>query len=121
MGCSDTNSNCGGGDGGGKLFQFTNCRVLYRNEILREDFWVRDGKIMNPEELFYSEKVVSDVKIDCDNLLIVPGYLDLQINGGFGYDFSSSAETLDEAVHVVAKGLFIFRDSPDFSHQEKNF
>ena len=88
----------------GRLVQFTNCRILYRNEIVREDFWVRDGKIMNPEHIFYTEKIVSDVKIDCDGLLIVPGYLDLQINGGFGYDFSSCVETLDKAVGVVAKG-----------------
>ena len=89
----------------GTLVQFTNCRILYQNQILREDFWVRDGRIMNPEKIFYSEKIVSDVKIDCGNLLIVPGYIDVQINGGFGYDFSScQGETLDESLNVVAKG-----------------
>jgi len=60
---------------------------------------------MNPEDLFYSEKVVSDKKINCNNFLIIPGYVDVQINGGFGYDFSSSSEKVEESLNVVAKGI----------------
>lgn len=46
-----------------------------------EDFWVRDGKILNPEKIFYDEKVDSNVKIDCAGSFISPGFIDLQING----------------------------------------
>lgn len=87
------------------LVQFCNCRILYHGEILHEDFWVRNGKIMNPEELFYDEKVTAEKQIDCDNMLIVPGYIDVQINGGFGYDFSSNIEVFSEGLDVVSKGL----------------
>jgi N-acetylglucosamine-6-phosphate deacetylase len=49
--------------------------------MLEEDLWVRDGKIVNPEKIFYDEKIDSDIKIDCAGALISPGYIDLQING----------------------------------------
>ena len=65
------------------LVQFENCRILYRGRILQEDLWVRNGKIMNPEKLFFDEKVKADVKVDCRNLIISPGFIDVQINGKF--------------------------------------
>lgn len=65
----------------GKLMQFSNCTILRDSQIIREDLWVRDTKIINPEPVFYDEKLVADLKIDCGNKLIVPGFIDLQING----------------------------------------
>lgn len=50
-------------------------------QIIKEDLWVRDGRIIDPEILFYDEKISSDVKISCYGNLIAPGYIDLQING----------------------------------------
>ena len=69
--------------GYGYLYQYTNCRILRDGKIFREDLWVRDGKIMNPEVLFFVEKVNADQRIDCDNLIIAPGLIDVQINGKF--------------------------------------
>ncbi len=34
----------------------------------------------------------ADVVVDCGGLLIAPSYIDLQINGAFGVDFSSAAD-----------------------------
>ena len=65
----------------GKLTQFTNCYILRNHQIIRDDLWVRNGKIVNPEPIFYCEKKLPDLKIDCQNKLIAPGYIDLQING----------------------------------------
>lgn len=89
----------------GALVQFHNCKQLYKNAICNEDFWIRSGEIKNPEKVFFSEKKLSDVKIDCEGLLIVPGFIDAQINGGFGYDFSSSSDTLNKALDVVSKEI----------------
>lgn len=63
------------------LKQFYNCTVLREGKIIIEDLWVRDGKIINPEKIFYDEKVLPDCRIDCQGALIAPGYIDLQING----------------------------------------
>ena len=64
-----------------KIIQFVNCRILYKSEIIKEDLWVRDGLILNPEKVFFTEKRSASIKIDCKNLIISPGFIDLQING----------------------------------------
>ncbi|KAG8200805.1 hypothetical protein JTE90_006386 [Oedothorax gibbosus] len=89
----------------GKLIQFCNCTILRDSQIIQEDLWVRDAKIINPEPVFYDEKLEADVKIDCKNKLIAPGFIDLQINGGFGYDFSTPKGDVVTCVDMVAKGI----------------
>ena len=64
-----------------KLIQFWNCYLLRDHKIICDDLWVRDGSILDPHVLFFEENVGADVKIDCKGLLIVPGYIDVQING----------------------------------------
>lgn len=68
---------------GSELIQFVNCRILRDHKIIREDLWVRNGKIVNPEKVFFDEKIQSDVKVNCNNSIIAPGFIDLQINGNY--------------------------------------
>lgn len=63
------------------LKQFYNCQILRGGRILTEDLWVRDGKIIDPEKIFYDEKIQPDVKVDCNGALISPGFIEVQING----------------------------------------
>lgn len=63
------------------LIQFTNCRILRHHQIISEDFWVRNGKIINPEKIFFDEKSQASLIIDCKGKIIAPGFIDLQING----------------------------------------
>ena len=65
----------------GKIKQFRNCRILSKHQIIREDLWVRNGKILNPEKVFFDERVQADIVVDCQNNIISPGYIELQING----------------------------------------
>ncbi|KAI4500356.1 hypothetical protein M0802_004773 [Mischocyttarus mexicanus] len=90
------------------LKQFYNCTILRDGKITIEDLWVRDGKIINPEKIFYDEKVLPDCRIDCRGALIAPGYIDLQINGGFGIDFSHNIENVEEGINIVAKKLLAY-------------
>ena len=44
--------------------KFTNCYILRDNEIIKEDLWVRCGKIINPEPLFFEEKVIEKQELN---------------------------------------------------------
>ncbi|XP_041973166.1 N-acetylglucosamine-6-phosphate deacetylase [Aricia agestis] len=87
------------------LTRFHNCQILRDGKIIKEDLWIRDGKIVNPEQVFYIEQVEEDVRIDAENFLIAPGFIDIQINGGWGVDFSFDSENVEEGVDKVAKQL----------------
>lgn len=63
------------------LTRFHNCLILRDGKIIREDLWVRDGKIANPEQVFYVEQLEADVTVNCKGFLIAPGFIDIQING----------------------------------------
>ncbi|XP_055709162.1 N-acetylglucosamine-6-phosphate deacetylase [Phlebotomus papatasi] len=88
-----------------KLIQFRNCRLLRNHTIIKDDLWVRNGKIIDPMGVFFDEECHSDIQIDCKEALIAPGFIDLQINGGYGVDFSYDINTVWEGVSKVAKGL----------------
>ncbi|CAG9856620.1 unnamed protein product [Phyllotreta striolata] len=86
------------------ITKFWNCRILKKGRFLEEDLYVRNGKIIDSEELFYNEKKVPHFDVDCKGMYIAPGLIDLQINGGFGFDFSYYKDT-ELAVKTVAKRL----------------
>lgn len=90
------------------LVQFKNCTILRNHELIVEDLWVRNNVIVNPEPIFFDERVTADIQLDCNGAIIAPGYIDLQINGGMGVDFSHSVDTIVEAVQKVAKGVLPF-------------
>ncbi|XP_064548735.1 N-acetylglucosamine-6-phosphate deacetylase [Drosophila montana] len=88
-----------------QLIQFTNCRLVRDHRLIEDDLWVRDGKIINPEPVFYDERSKSHRRIDCGGAIIAPGYIDLQINGGYGVDFSYDKDSIEAGVEKVARGL----------------
>lgn len=42
---------------------------------------MREGKILDPEKLFFDEQGCADLRVDCNNNIIAPGFIDVQING----------------------------------------
>lgn len=67
-----------------QLIQFVNCRLVRNHQLIVDDLWVRDGRIINPEPVFYEERATAHQRIDCCGAIIAPGYIDLQINGKQG-------------------------------------
>ncbi|KAH0631857.1 hypothetical protein JD844_019739 [Phrynosoma platyrhinos] len=59
------------------VFRFSNGWILKNHELQREDLWVRDGKILNPEKLFFDEKKPADIRLDCRGCIIAPGFIDV--------------------------------------------
>ncbi|XGW19005.1 hypothetical protein V3C99_003090 [Haemonchus contortus] len=80
----------------GKLVQFINAKVLRSGQLIWDHVWVRDGKIIDAATVFYTERRRADIQVDCEGLILSPGFIDIQINGGFGMDFSSMPSTDEE-------------------------
>ncbi|VDI69214.1 N-acetylglucosamine-6-phosphate deacetylase, partial [Mytilus galloprovincialis] len=89
----------------GKIYKFYNCQLLRDHKLVKDNLYVRDGVIINPEKLFFEEKLPPDEQIDCKGAIICPGFIDIQINGAFGVDFSCDVDTIEEGLKIVAKGL----------------
>ncbi|KAG7459794.1 hypothetical protein MATL_G00214400 [Megalops atlanticus] len=87
------------------ITQFINCRILKDHKLQREDLWVREGKILDPEKLFFDEEGFADIRVDCNNSIIAPGFIDVQINGGYGIDFSQATDDVSGGVALVAKKI----------------
>ncbi|XP_040919307.1 N-acetylglucosamine-6-phosphate deacetylase isoform X1 [Toxotes jaculatrix] len=85
------------------ITQFINCRILRDHKLQREDLWVREGRILDPEKLFFDEQGYADKHVDCEGSIISPGFIDVQINGGYGIDFSQASEDVRAGVSLVAK------------------
>lgn len=87
------------------IAQFINCRILRDHRLQREDLWVRDGRILDPEKLFFDEQGYADKRVDCEGSIIAPGFIDVQINGGYGIDFSQASDDVVSGVSFVAKNI----------------
>ncbi|KAJ3282514.1 putative N-acetylglucosamine-6-phosphate deacetylase [Rhizoclosmatium sp. JEL0117] len=95
-----------------KVIQLIRCDVLRDGKIVKDEtLWIQNGKFVDSKSLFFAG-VKADVVIDFGDdafpdkqrPLIVPGFIDLQINGYFGHDFADTV-TLEEGLTAVAKGL----------------
>lgn len=64
-----------------EIIQFRNCRLIRDHQLIAEDLWVRNGRIINPEPLFFDERALAHQQVDCLNAIIAPGFIDIQING----------------------------------------
>lgn len=87
------------------ITQFVNCRILRDHKLQREDLWVREGRILDPEKLFFDEKGFADEQVNCEGSIIAPGFIDVQINGGFGVDFSQPSADVEAGVKLVGKKI----------------
>ncbi|KAI8344942.1 hypothetical protein BD560DRAFT_411728 [Blakeslea trispora] len=96
-------------DFSGKIYKIINARLLLNHKIVEDAYlWYQDGKIIYPQDLFFSARRDADEIIDAKGLLVVPGFIDTQINGAYGIDFADNeepVEVLKKNIDKVAKGL----------------
>lgn len=50
-------------------------------KLEKQDIWVREGRIVDPQQLFFRERKSPDYVINCSNHIVSPGFIDIQING----------------------------------------
>ena len=52
-------------------------------KLEKRDIWVREGRIVDPQQLFFRERKSPDYVINCSNHIVAPGFIDIQINGEY--------------------------------------
>ncbi|CDW55998.1 N-acetylglucosamine-6-phosphate deacetylase [Trichuris trichiura] len=90
---------------GNSLVRYTNCTLLRNRYFVDEDLWVEKGKVVDALNIFYEQKRMPDYKIDCKQLFIAPGFIDVQVNGGFGVNLSHDSEDLISQLDKLAMSL----------------
>ncbi|MBN9378797.1 MAG: N-acetylglucosamine-6-phosphate deacetylase [Chlamydiales bacterium 38-26] len=76
------------------ITQFINGKIIRDGHAHKEDLWIDEGVIITPQE-------AADVVVNLHGHYVAPGYIDLQINGGFGVDFTTNLQE----VRTTAKKL----------------
>ncbi len=76
--------------------RFYHAYLLRDHQIQEGELWISNGKIIPPRNK-------ADLEIDLQYALVAPGYIDLQINGGFGCDFSRDPSRIDEVAKQLPK------------------
>lgn len=85
------------------ITKFTNCRLLRGDRLVDEDIWISSatGKIIRSQAAFYDNKISPGRVIDLGGRIVAPGLIDCQLNGAFGFNFS----TLFDDMSQYAKNL----------------
>jgi N-acetylglucosamine-6-phosphate deacetylase len=83
--------------------RFTGGYLVKGDKLIEADLWISSitGKILHSQEVFYEYHVVPDQVIDLKGKILAPGFIDVQLNGAFGFDFS----TVPEDMATYQKGL----------------
>lgn len=78
--------------------RFTGGYLVKGNGLVEEDLWISSitGKILCSQEVFYDYHVVPDEVIDLKGKILAPGFIDVQLNGAFGFDFSTVPDDMTD-------------------------
>ncbi len=93
-----------------RVTKFTNCRVLRDTRLVEQDLWIdsASGKILHDQQAFYEYNISPDQVIDLGGRILAPGFIDVQLNGAYGFDFSvpqPTREQYDEGLRLVNRTL----------------
>ncbi|KAF3921251.1 hypothetical protein ABW21_db0205804 [Orbilia brochopaga] len=85
------------------LVRLTNCLLPVDGRLVPGSLLINTttGIIISQQDLFYDSKLSASSTVDLGGRLLVPGFIDVQINGAFGFDFSDTSKSEEE----YAKGL----------------
>jgi N-acetylglucosamine-6-phosphate deacetylase len=75
----------------GGITKFTNCRLCRDDRLEIGDLWVSSttGTILSGQTTFFDGQALPDRVIDLGGRIVAPGLIDVQLNGAFGFNFST--------------------------------
>lgn len=83
--------------------KLTNCRLVRGDALVPSDLWISaiTGKVIHSQSSFYDECLVPSEVIDLGGRIVSPGLIDVQLNGAYGFNFSTMPEKPEDyARHV---------------------
>lgn len=82
----------------GGITKFTNCRLVRDDHLENGDLWVSSvtRAILSSQATFYDDKALPDRVVDLGGRIVSPGLIDVQLNGAFGFNFSTLPEEVPE-------------------------
>jgi len=83
---------------GNAITKFTNCRLLRGDALVEEDLWISStsGKIVRSQAAFFDDYAVPDETVDLGGRIVSPGFIDCQLNGAFGFNFSTLFDDMSQ-------------------------
>ncbi len=90
-----------------RITKFTNCRLVKDSALIASDLWIdsQTGKILDSQTAFYGEHLVPDQIVDLAGKIISPGFIDVQLNGAHGFDFSVPSEVYESTLRDTNRKL----------------
>ncbi|KAI0251117.1 hypothetical protein BJV78DRAFT_1126814, partial [Lactifluus subvellereus] len=73
------------------LICFANCLLPSEDgSLVEQNLWIdeRRGIVLDSQKTFYLRKQRPDRVINMEGNIVSPGFIDIQINGAYGFDFS---------------------------------
>lgn len=73
------------------ITKLTNCRLLRGDALVWDDIWISSatGKILSSQEAFYDGHAMPDQTVDLGGRIVSPGFIECQLNGAYGFNFST--------------------------------
>lgn len=78
------------------IVRFRGGRLLRNSSLVEEDLWIQGSRIIVPA-------AHCDEEVDVQGKIIAPGFIDLQINGAYGRDFSTDPDALEMICPVLPR------------------
>ncbi|KAK0641233.1 N-acetylglucosamine-6-phosphate deacetylase [Cercophora newfieldiana] len=80
------------------ITKLTNCRLVRGDNLVFDDLWISSvtGKILRSQAAFYDGLILPDRTIDLGGRIVSPGFIDCQLNGAFGFNFSTKFEDMSQ-------------------------
>ena len=85
------------------VVKLTNCRLAIGDELVWRDLYVSGttGRILDPQHTFFDLRKTPSETRDLNGRIVASGFIDVQINGGFGFDFSVPDAHYEDKLRAV--------------------